>query len=194
MYELFYICKGSSINCNIPCILRSTLYPFLFILCDVTFKLFPISDIIVSYIPEFNIILFSYCIQLKYCLSSMICTFLCPRDEESGGGHINFPLSVCPSGYRYMVCSAISSYSFFHTSCIKGTWFVRLLLQFQSYSFNILQDIYTHNGGMHVHRILIFIKYSQNDRQLDLVILFVHPDIDTWFVQLSPPTVLELQL
>ena len=23
---------------------------------------------------------------------------------------------------------------------------------------------------------------------------FVHPDIDTWFVRLSPPTVLELQL
>jgi hypothetical protein len=28
---------------------------------------------------------------------------------------------------------------------------------------------------------------------LDLVILFVRPDIDTWFVRLSPPTVLELQ-
>jgi hypothetical protein len=59
---------------------------------------------------------------------------------------------------------------------------------------NILQDVYTHNGGVHVHKILIFIKYSQNDRQLDLVILFVRPDIDTWFVQLSPPTVVELQL
>ena len=52
-----------------------------------------------------------------------------------------------------------------------------LLLQFWSYSFNIVQDFYTHNGGVHVHRILIFIKYSQNDRQLDLVILFVRPDI-----------------
>jgi hypothetical protein len=31
------------------------------------------------------------------------------------------------------------------------------------YSFNILQDVYTHNGGVHVHRILTFIKYSQND-------------------------------
>ena len=41
------------------------------------------------------------------------------------------------------------------------------LLQFWSYSFNILQDVYTHNGGVHVQRILIFIKYSQNDRQLD---------------------------
>ena len=57
-----------------------------------------------------------------------------------------------------------------------------------------LQDVYTHNGGVHVHRILIFFKYSQNDRKLDLVILFVRPDIDTWFVWLSPPTVLELQL
>ena len=43
-----------------------------------------------------------------------------------------------------------------------------LLLQFWSYSFNILQDLYTHNGGVHVHRLLIFFKYSQNDRQLDL--------------------------
>ena len=69
-----------------------------------------------------------------------------------------------------------------------------LLLQFWSYSFNIFQNVYTHNGGVHIHRILIFIKYSQNNRQLDLVILFVRPDIDTWFVRLSPPTVLELQL
>ena len=34
-----------------------------------------------------------------------------------------------------------------------------LFLQFWSYSFNILYDVYTHNGGVHVHRILIFIKY-----------------------------------
>ena len=34
-----------------------------------------------------------------------------------------------------------------------------LLLQFWSYSFNISYDVYTHNGGVHVHRILIFIKY-----------------------------------
>jgi len=28
----------------------------------------------------------------------------------------------------------------------------------------MLWDIYTHNGGVHVHMILIFFKYSQNDR------------------------------
>jgi hypothetical protein len=26
------------------------------------------------------------------------------------------------------------------------------------------EDVYTHNGGVHVHWILIFFKYSQNDR------------------------------
>ena len=72
-----------------------------------------------------------------------------------------------------MVCPANSSYSFRATALI----FCRLFI---------------HIGGVHVHRILIFIKYSQNDRELDLVILFVRPDIDTWFVRLSPPTVLEL--
>ena len=30
-----------------------------------------------------------------------------------------------------------------------------ILLQIWSYSFNILQDVYTHNGGVHVHRILM---------------------------------------
>jgi hypothetical protein len=30
-----------------------------------------------------------------------------------------------------------------------------LLLQFWSYSFNILYDVYTHNGGVHDHRILM---------------------------------------
>ena len=29
------------------------------------------------------------------------------------------------------------------------------LLQFWSYRFNILYDVYTHNGGVHVHRILM---------------------------------------
>ena len=47
--------------------------------------------------------------------------------------------------------------------------------------FRMFIVLYTHNGGVHVHGILIFIKYSQNDRQLDLLILFVRPDIDTWF-------------
>jgi hypothetical protein len=30
-----------------------------------------------------------------------------------------------------------------------------------------------YHGGVHVHRILIFCKYSQNDRWLDLDIFFV---------------------
>ena len=34
-----------------------------------------------------------------------------------------------------------------------------LLLQFWSHSFNIFLDVYTHNGGVHVHKILISIKY-----------------------------------
>ena len=76
-------------------------------------------------------------------------------------------------------------------------WFVRLspptVLELNS--FNILQDVYTHNGGVHVHRILIFFKYSQNDRQLDLSHVFHTSCIKgTWFVRLTPPTVLEIQL
>ena len=44
---------------------------------------------------------------------------LCPCDEESGDILIYpFP-SVRPSGYRYMVCSAITSYSFWATALCR---------------------------------------------------------------------------
>jgi hypothetical protein len=120
-------------------------------------------------------------------------------------GHINLPPvrpSFRPFGYRYMVCPAISSYSFgatalifcrmfihimevcmstgfwFSSNILKmtgrwtwvimfvrpviDTWFVRLSPQ--SYSFGATALIFcmmfnTHNGGVHVYRILIFIKY-----------------------------------
>ena len=48
-------------------------------------------------------------------------SFLCPRNYRlrvGGGGHINLPLSIRPSVYRYMVCPAISSYSFGATALV----------------------------------------------------------------------------
>ena len=107
--------------------------------------------------------------------------FLCPRDKESGG--IIYP---CPSVRPFVRPFVHPFVRPIQIHRLSGY----LLLQFWSYRFNILQDVYTHNGGVYVHRILIFIKYSQNDRQLDLIILFVLPDIDTWFVRLSLPTAL----
>jgi hypothetical protein len=47
------------------------------------------------------------------------------------GGHINLPLSVrpsvCPSGYRCMVCSAISSYNFGATALIFCRMFIHIM-------------------------------------------------------------------
>ena len=101
----------------------------------------------------------TFCPKLLSTKWSLDLFFMSPRQRDGGISIYPCP-SVCPSGYRYMVCSAISSYSFRATALI----FCRMFI---------------HNGIVHVHRILIFIKYSQNDRQLDLVILFVRPDIDT---------------
>ena len=88
--------------------------------------------------------------QESICYFLVLIFFMSPRLRV--GGHINLPLSVCSS--VQIQIHGLSGY----------------LLHFWSYSFNILQDVHTHNGGVHVHRILIFFKYSQNDRQLDLVI------------------------
>ena len=49
-----------------------------------------------------------------------------PRDKESGGILIYSP-SVRPSGYRYMVCSAISSYSFGATALIFCRMFIYIM-------------------------------------------------------------------
>ena len=43
------------------------------------------------------------------------------------GGHINLPLSVRLSGYRYMVCPAISSYSFGATALIFCMVFMHIM-------------------------------------------------------------------
>ena len=78
---------------------------------------------------------YNYTVVVRSC-------FLCPRDEESGGILI-YPCPFVRLSVRIQI-HGLFSY---------------LLLQFWSYSFNILQDVYTHNGGVDIHRILIFIKY-----------------------------------
>ena len=74
-------------------------------------------------------------------------------------GHINLPLSV-RSSVRIQIHGLFGC----------------LLLQFWSYSFNILQDVYA------CPQDCDFFKYSQNDRWLDLVILFVRPYIYIYMV------------
>ena len=63
--------------------------------------------------------------ELRVKIKSTIPIFLCPRDEESGG-HINLP-PVRPSEYRYMVCPAISSYSFGATALIFCMMFIHIM-------------------------------------------------------------------
>ena len=53
---------------------------------------------------------------------------ICMPPRRTVGGHINLPLSVaCPFGYRYMVCSAISSYSFGATALIFCRMFIHIM-------------------------------------------------------------------
>ena len=140
------------------------LFLFSFIYCSV-FLVKSSTDLIF-----YCMLLFPTLNKISMSMSMEILTlFLCPRDEESGGILIYPCLSVRKQ--------------------IHGL-FGYLLPQYWSYSFNIQQDVYTHYGGVHVHRILIFFKYFQNDRQLDLSHFFRTSSIKgTWFVRLTPPTV-----
>jgi hypothetical protein len=49
------------------------------------------------------------------------------RGEGEEGGNINLPLSVRPSGYRYMVCPANFSYSFRATALIFCRMFMHIM-------------------------------------------------------------------
>ena len=124
----------------------------------------------------FNIIYLKILQTLITCY--VINIFLCPRDEESGGGggHINLP-PVRPSGYRYMVCPAISSYSFGATALIFFRMFIHIMEVCMSTGCWFSSNILKMTGSWRLSH-------------------FFHTSCikGTWFVRLTPPTVLELQL
>jgi hypothetical protein len=75
----------------------------------------------------------------------------------------NFSFPICK--YKGITCGEMGII-LSRISLVADTGFVRLspptVLELRSYSFNILYDVYTHNGGVHVHRILILITVSGN--------------------------------
>ena len=94
-----------------------------------------------------------------------------PRRIVGGEGEGPFQFTlVCPSGYRYMVCPAISSYSFGAKALIfcmmfihimevcmfTGFWFSSNILKMTG-SWTFFMPPWKVGGG-------IFVKYSQNDR------------------------------
>ena len=103
-----------------------------------------------------------------------------PPPQAKFGGYIGITLSVRlsvrPSGYIYMDCPAISSYSFGATAVLLCRMFIHIMEVCMStwfwFSSNILK------------------------RQVVGLSHFFHTSCikGTWFVQLTPPTVLELQL
>jgi hypothetical protein len=68
---------------------------------------------------------------------------ICMPPRRRVGVHINLSLSVRPSGYRYMVCPAISSYSFGATALIFCRMFIHIMEVCRStgfwFSSNILK-------------------------------------------------------
>ena len=83
--------------------------------------------IIIQILTWHKNIVYKFCIICKSIL--YVNFFLCSRGEESGGGAYWFtPVhpSVRPSGYRYMVCPAIS-YSFGATALIFCTMFILIM-------------------------------------------------------------------
>jgi hypothetical protein len=72
------------------------------------------------------------------------------------GGHINIPplkcLFVRPSEYRYMVCPAISSYSFGATALIFCRMFIHIMEVCMSTGFLFSSNILKMTGSCHFFR------------------------------------------
>ena len=79
----------------------------------------------------------------------VVTTFLCPHDEKSGGILIYPCPSVRPSGYtgRYMVCPAISSYSFGATALIFCRIFIHIMEVCMSTGFWFSSNILKMTGS-----------------------------------------------
>ena len=94
-----------------------------------------------------------YIAKETWCCEDIKLLFLCPRllcpsDEESGGGDILiYPLSVRPSRYRYMVCPAISSYSFGATALIFCRMFIHIMEVCMSTGFWFSSNILKMTGS-----------------------------------------------
>jgi hypothetical protein len=92
---------------------------------------------------------------------------------KSRGDILIYP---CPSGYRYMACPAISSYSFGATALIFCRMFIHIMEVCMSTGFWFSSNILKMTGSW----TWSFFRTSYIK--------------GTWFVRLTPPTVLELQL
>jgi hypothetical protein len=87
---------------------------------------------------------FVFGFRLDYKLSLFI--FFMPPWRRVGG-HINLPLSVCPSGYRYMVCPANSSYRFRATALIFCRMFIHIMELCMSTGFWFTSNILKMTGS-----------------------------------------------
>jgi hypothetical protein len=72
---------------------------------------------------------------------------LCPHDEDLPPVHPFVRPSVRPSGYRYMVCPAISSYSFGATALIFFRMFIHIMEVCMSTGFRFSSNILKMTGS-----------------------------------------------
>ena len=134
------ICWPSSLSRNIFCNKafsggRSLVFFIIFFLWNSYYALFMtfLTCLDEAYLKEGNV---------RMWLSLV---FLCPRDKELGGGGIL--IYPCPSGYRYMVCSAISSYSFAATALIFYRMFIHIIEVCMSIGFWFSSNILKTTGS-----------------------------------------------
>jgi hypothetical protein len=81
-------------------------------------------------------------------LNSWYIIFLCPCESGGRGGILIYPWpSVRPSGYRYMVCLAISSYSFGATALIFCRMFIHIMEVCMSTGFWFSSNILKMTGS-----------------------------------------------
>jgi hypothetical protein len=152
--DLLWICKLSVTQCDIKSI---TTLPIKTIVSVLKISTYAITNITARLIRLSAILVLmsrpsSFIAQLLYIITTIVKlelvsfkTFNAPATKSRGGGGIL--IYPCPSGYRYMVCPAISSYSFGATALIFCRMFIHIMEVCMSTGFWFSSNILKMIGG-----------------------------------------------
>jgi hypothetical protein len=123
-----------------------------------------------------------YSRNVSCALNWITALLLCSRDKELGGGGGSYWFTpvrsfVRPSGYRYMVCPAISSYSFGATALICCRMFIHIMEVCMSTGFWFSSNILKMTGSWTLVIFFVLAAYREHGLSDTYIHILVMLDI-----------------